>query len=203
MFDPTLRATDIVLAFVDLQEGIIGVGTTAETTRLRCAVGALADLALTFSLPVVVSSVATTSGTVAPTIAEIATRLPRVQPLLRTTADILDDAAVRASLAACGRRTIILAGVAVEVAVRLSALAALRDGFRAIVAVDACGGYDARTESAAFMHLCAAGTELSAVTTIAAQLAGDFHSETGRAAMRALQSALPPRVHHHESDHDR
>jgi hypothetical protein len=40
---------------------------------------------------------------------------------------------------------------------------------------------------------------LSSVPTIAAQLAGDFSSERGRAAMRALQSTLAVRPHEHDT----
>jgi len=110
----------------------------------------------------------------------------------------MDDEPFCAALAAVGRKTLIVAGVATEVAVRLMALSAARQGFRAIVAVDACGGLNERTESAALMHLAGAGIELSAVATIAAQLAGDFNSELGRAAMLALQSTLPAHAGAHE-----
>jgi len=95
-----------------------------------------------------------------------------------------------------------VAGVATEVAVRLIALAAHRHGFHSIVAVDACGGYDARTESATLLHLSTAGIELSSVATIAAQLAGDFGTDRGRAAMRVLQSTFTPHAHGEEAAPD-
>jgi nicotinamidase-related amidase len=199
MHDPTFSADDTVIVFADLQEGIVNVGLTNDPARLRAAVAALADLATTFSLPVLLSCVPTTSGTVAPILAEVAARLPDAKPLVRSTANAMDDAPFRAALEASGRKTLIVAGVATEIAVRLVALAALRDGFRAIVAVDACSGLDQRTESAAFVHLGTAGIELSAVATIAAQFAGDFGSERGRAAMRALQSTLISRKHQHDA----
>jgi nicotinamidase-related amidase len=181
-----------------LQEGIVNVGVTADIRRLRRAAAALADLAQAFDLPVLISGVPTTGGTVAPPLAEIAQRLPHVRQYVRTTANALDDQSFRDALESNARRTIVLAGVATEVAVRLAALAARRAGCRAIVAIDACGGLDARTESATFIQLCAAGVELSSVATIAAQLGGDFGSKGGRAAMRALQSTLDTHAHHHD-----
>jgi nicotinamidase-related amidase len=203
MNEPAVSADDAVVVFIDLQTGIVNVGVTHEPARLRTAVAALADLAATCSLPVVIACVPTTSGAVAPLLGEIAARLPDAHPLVRSTANAMDDAAFRAALAATGRKTLVLAGVATEVAVRLLALAAVRDGYRTIVAVDACGGLDVRTESAAFTHLSGAGVELSAVATIAAQLAGDFGSERGRAAMRVLQSTLPSHVPAHDHTGDR
>jgi nicotinamidase-related amidase len=198
MNDPALSADDVLVAFVDLQAGIVNLGITNTPARLRTAVSALADLAAAFSLPVVISCVPTTSAAVAPLLPEIAQRLPDAKPLVRSTANAMDDEPFCAALAAFGRKTLIVAGVATEVAVRLMALSAARQGFRAIVAVDACGGLNERTESAALMHLAGAGIELSAVATIAAQLAGDFNSELGRAAMLALQSTLPAHAGAHE-----
>jgi nicotinamidase-related amidase len=197
MNDPTVFAADTVLLFADLQEGIVNVGATNDPARVRTAVAALADLATACSLPVVISCVPSTSGKVAPLLEEIAARLPDAKPLVRGTANAMDDAPFRAALEASGRKTLVIAGIATEIAVRLLALAALRDGFRPIIAVDACSGLNPRTESAAFMHLCDAGIELSAVATIAAQLAGDFSSERGQAAMRALQSTLVVHGHGH------
>ncbi len=200
MNDQQLSATDIVIVFTDLQEGILNVGATNDAQRVRNSAGALADLAQTFALPVVISSVPTTGGTVAPLLVEITSRLEDAKALVRTTANAMDDAPFRAALASAGRHVIVIGGVATEVAVRLTALAAHREGYHVIVAVDACSGLDARGESATFIHLSAIGIELSTVATIAAQLAGDFGSDRGRAAMRALRSTL--NVHTHEHQHD-
>jgi nicotinamidase-related amidase len=201
MHDQPIIADESAIVFTDLQEGIINVGATNDSVRLRVHVAALADLAKAFAIPLVVSCVPTTGGIVAPILREIAERYPDLQPLVRTSADAMDDNAFRAALDASGRKTVILAGVATEVAVRLCAMSLRRYGYHPVVALDACSGFDARTESATLLHLCAAGVELSAVATIAAQLAGDFNTERGRAAMRALQSTLS--LHqHHDSDAD-
>jgi nicotinamidase-related amidase len=197
-----LLASDIVVVFADLQEGIVNVGATNEQQRLRAAAGALADLAGTFGLPVLVSCVPTTGGTVAPLLAEVGARLPQANPLVRTTASPFDDPPFCVALDATARTTLVIAGVASEVAVRLTALAAVGRGLHAIVAVDACSGLNARTEAAAFTQMAVAGVELSAVATIAAQLAGDFRTEGGRAAMRALQATIQLHAHEHEHEHE-
>jgi nicotinamidase-related amidase len=199
MRDRVVSAADTVIVFIDLQEGIVNVGATNDAERMRTSAAALADLATIFALPTLMSCVPTTSGTVAAPLAEIAARLPNLEPLTRTTPDAMDDLRFRVALDSFGRKTVILAGVATEVAVRQAALAAHRLGFHTVVAVDACGGLGSRTETATFIHLSAVGIELSSVPTIAAQLAGDFGSERGRAAMRALQSTLALRPHDHDT----
>jgi hypothetical protein len=193
-------AAEIVVAFIDLQDGIVGIGSTNDPQRLRVSVAALAELASIFALPVVVSSVPTTGGTVAPLLREITDRLPGVQPLVRSTADAMDDDAFRSALEGYRRTSVVIAGVATEIAVRNAALAAERNGLHAIVAVDACNGLDARTESATFSYLAARGIELSTVGALAARLCGDFDSERGRSAMRALQSTIVPHAHAHDLD---
>ncbi len=75
MNEMLLQAADAVIVFADLQEGIISVGITNDAHRLRTSVAALADLATIFALPVIISSVPTTSGTVAPALAENTSRL--------------------------------------------------------------------------------------------------------------------------------
>jgi len=204
MNDQPLRADDAVIIFADLQEGIINVGLTADQSRLRVCVAALADIATICSIPVAISCVPTTSGTVAPPLAEIAQRFPAALAHVRTTPNPLDDGALRATLEKSGRKVLIIAGVVTEVAVALAAFAAHRLGYAVTIAVDACSGLDARSESAAFTRMSALGITLSSVPTIVAELAQDFSSERGRAAMRALQSMIAPHAHTHaEHDHDR
>jgi nicotinamidase-related amidase len=202
MRDIAPAAADIVIVFIDLQTGIINVGVTNEPSRIRASVAALTDLAVAFALPVVITSVPTMGGTVSPLLAEITARLPDALALVRTTPSPMDDPPFRAALEASGRRIVVLAGVATEVAVRQAATGLLHSGFHAIVAVDACGGLDHRTESSTFTYLSSAGVELSSVATIAAQLAGDFTTDRGRAAMRALGSTLTVHTHRHEHDGD-
>ena len=52
-------------------------------------------------------------------------------------------------------------------------------GYPLLVAVDASGGLDPRTEAAAWSRITAEGGRLSSVVTLAAELAGDFTSELG------------------------
>lgn len=193
---PTLIATDTTVVFLDLQEGIINIAMTADVDRLRRSAGALAELAAMFALPVAISCVPTTSGVVAPTLTEITSQFPAAPQYVRNTADAFADQPLRALLDSSGRRTIIIAGVATEVAVALAAAAAHQAGYAVVIAVDACGGLDARTEAATFTQLSVGGVTLSSVPAIAATFAGDFTTGTGRATMRVMSSLL--RTAHHD-----
>jgi nicotinamidase-related amidase len=74
---------------------------------------------------------------------------------------------------------LILSGVASEIVVQRTALDALADGYEVHVAVDACGGLDARTEDAAWRRIGAAGGVMTSVVTFAAELTGDFTTDLG------------------------
>jgi nicotinamidase-related amidase len=86
-------------------------------------------------------------------------------------------------LKASGRKIIILSGVASEIVVQRTALDALDAGYQVQLAVDACGGVSPRTEDAAFRRIGAAGGVTTSVTTFAAELAGDFTTESGGATL--------------------
>jgi hypothetical protein len=58
------------------------------------------------------------------------------------------------------------------------------------VAVDACGGVSTRTEDAAWRRIGAAGGTTTSVTTIAAELAGDFTTELGGKTLGIMYETL-------------
>jgi nicotinamidase-related amidase len=74
--------------------------------------------------------------------------------------------------------------------VQRTALDALAVGYTVHVAVDACGGVDARTEDAAWRRIGAAGGVTTSVTTFAAELAGDFTTELGGATLGIVYETL-------------
>ena len=133
-------ANGAVILFADLQEGISDLTLTVGQEHLRRSVRALAQLAKIFSMPVIVSTVPGRDGgpaKVMPVIGEILGHLTHYQ---RTTPACFANEVIAAAVAATGRKTVIVSGVATEVAVQLACLSALEHGYRAQIAVDACGG---------------------------------------------------------------
>jgi hypothetical protein len=83
-----------------------------------------------------------------------------------------------------------LAGVASEIVVQRTALDALAAGYEVQVAVDACGGIDPRTEDAAWRRITAAGGTTTSVTTLAAELTGDFTTALGGATLGIVYETI-------------
>jgi nicotinamidase-related amidase len=179
-------ARDAIVLFADLQEGIADLPLTVPPDRLRASVKALAQLARIFSLPAIVSTVPGRDGGPAKVMPVIGEVLGNVEAFQRTTpASFANDAIVRAA-AATGRRTVLVSGVATEVAVQFACLSALEHGYAVHLIADACGGISVRTEDAAFRRLTAAGVTISSVPALAGELAGDFTQAQGQAAIGVL-----------------
>jgi hypothetical protein len=58
------------------------------------------------------------------------------------------------------------------------------------VAVDACGGVDARAEDAAWWRIVAAGGVTTSTTAFATELTGDFTTELGGATLGIVYETL-------------
>jgi hypothetical protein len=184
MENPT-RENSAVL-FLDLQDEIVKNSRTLPVERLRRTAGALAKLAALHKLPAFLSAVPPGGAFLAVVLTPLLN--PSPSPRMQTTA--FADAALVEALRASGRRVLILAGVASGIVVQRTALDALAAGYAVQVAVDACGGVDARTEDAAWRRIGAAGGVTTSAITFAAELAGDFSTELGGATLEIVLEML-------------
>jgi len=170
----TIDPQDCIVLFADLQQGIIELSRTLPVQQLRKGVKGLAELAKIFGLPVIVSAVAGEDGQPAVITPEIEEGYGKYAIHHRTTANSLLNEEILAFIERSGRKTILISGVATELAVQLPATTAAEQGYRAILVVDACGGISERTEQAALARIALAGATTTCVMTLAGELAGDF-----------------------------
>jgi hypothetical protein len=175
-----------IVLFLDLQEEIVKNSRTVSLARLSAAAGALAKLAVLQELPRFLSAVPPGGEY----LAAVLTPLGKPEPRIRTQTSAFSDGDLVKALDASGRRHLVLAGVATEIVVQRTALDALAAGYEVHVAVDACGGIDARTEDAAWRRIVAAGGVTTSVSTFAAELAGDFTTERGGAFLGIMYEAM-------------
>ena len=187
-----IDASDTLVLFADLQAGIADIPLTVSYARLQKGVSALARLAGIFGLPAFVSAVAGQDGSPAQVMPEIAQGLGDLPTHHRTTADSFENEDLRAAVAATGRKTLLIAGVATEVAVQLPALSGADLGYRVFIVVDACGGISDRTEDAALRRIMQAGGSTVSVATLAGELAGDFRQPLAQQAIGILFEMARP-----------
>jgi nicotinamidase-related amidase len=180
-------STDTFILFADLQEGIADLPLTVSPERLKKGVRALAKLAKLFDIPVIVTAVPGEDGK-AKIIPEIAEELGDLPTHYRTTADSFLNEEIAATIKASGRKTILIAGVATELAVQLPALSGVDLGYRTYVVIDACGGTTERSEQAALSRITSHGGSTVPIITLAGELAGDFREPKAQAAIGILFS---------------
>jgi len=172
--------------FLDLQDGIIANSRTNSAEQLARSAGVLAKLAALHALPAILSAVPSGGAY----LESVLDPLKRPEPRPRTQTTAFADAGLVDALRTSGRRVLVLAGVAAEIVVQRTALDALAAGYTVQVAVDACGGTDPRTENAAWQQIGAAGGVLTSVTTVAAELVGDFMTDLGNTSLGLLYENL-------------
>lgn len=184
--DSRIDPSDAVILFADLQAGIVERTQTLPLNRLKAGVQGLAKLAKLFGMPAVVSGIRGEDGSPAKMIAEIAEGLGTLPTHHRTTCDSFLNEEIVAAIEATGRKTLLISGVATELAVQLPALTASDQGYRVYVVLDACGGMSERTEQAALLRMTNAGATTVSVMTLAGEVAGDFRDAKAQQAIGIL-----------------
>ena len=179
-------AQDAIILFADLQTGIVELSQTNPLERLKRGVLALAKLAKLSGIPAVVSGVRGDDGNPSKMIPQIADGLGDLPTHHRTTCDSFLNEKIVAAVQSTGRKTLLISGVATELAVQLPALTASDLGYRVFVVLDACGGISERTEQAAIQRMAKAGATTVSVMTLAGELAGDFREAKAQQAIEIL-----------------
>jgi len=188
MDDSTSRiiAQDAIVLFADLQTGIVELSQTNPVNRLQTGVRALAKLAKLLGIPAVVSGVRGEDGKPSKMIPQIADGLGDLPTHHRTTCDSFLNEEIVSAIKGTGRKTLLISGVATELAVQLPALTASDLGYKVFVVLDACGGMSERTEQAALQRMAKAGATMVSVMTLAGELAGDFREAKAQQAIGIL-----------------
>lgn len=186
MNNSRIAANDAIVLFADLQAGIVELTQTLPLERLKKGVHALAKLARLLEIPAIVTGIRGEDGKPASVIEEIRLGLGDLPTYHRTTCDSFLNEEIVGQIKATGRKTLLISGVATELAVQLPALTASDQGYRVYVVVDACGGMSERTEQAALRRITKAGATTVSVMTLAGELAGDLREAKAQQAVGIL-----------------
>jgi nicotinamidase-related amidase len=178
--------SNTAILFLDLQDEIVRNSHTVSIEKLQKSAGALAKLAALHKLPVFLSAVPPGG----PFMSSVTSALGSPALMKRTQTTAFADKELVATLETSKRRNLIISGVASEIVVQRTALDGLAAGYSVQVAVDACGGIDARTEDAAWRRILASGGTTTSVITFAAELAGDFTTELGSKTLGIMYESL-------------
>ncbi len=172
-----LTVGNSALVLIDHQPMVAFDITSIERTLLINNVAALAQCARDLGVPVVLTTIgASGSVLVDPIFKEISELFPDVTPIDRTSTHAWSHPKVRAAVDATGREKLIMAGLATEVCLAQSALAALKDGFEVYFVSDASGGVTTESHEDAKARMVQAGAKPMSWIAVYNEWAPDFTS---------------------------
>ncbi|MFL1464035.1 isochorismate family cysteine hydrolase YcaC [Roseococcus sp. DSY-14] len=173
-----LSGDNAAVLLVDHQTGLIS-GLVRDHTPDEFAqnVGALADTARFFDLPVVMTT-SFENGPNGPILPELREKFPDA-PLIARPGQInaWDNEEFVKAVEATGRRQLIIAGVVTEVCVAFPALAAVKAGYEVFVVTDASGTFSPAVRDAAWHRMAQAGVQLVSWFAVAGELQRDWRHD--------------------------
>jgi len=179
----------VQVLFVDLQTSLVAQSKTTPPATIGTAAGVLAKVAQILKMPTLFS-VVLENGKPPKLIPPLVPYSSRANTILRKPAGALMDPATAQALAKSGRRVLVIAGYAAEVAVLHAALDAIAAGYTVYFIVDGIGSPSPRTEAATFRELELAGAIPTSVLSLTTRLAPDFSSPPGSETFAALDPIL-------------
>ncbi|WP_162243903.1 isochorismatase family protein [Aurantimonas sp. Leaf443] len=184
-----LDPRQVQFLFADLQPTVLPLSRTVPPEALGRSAAALAKVATILEIPMLFSVVP--QGEVPSTVIdELRPYATAANTVRRTLAGPFMDPPTAAAVAASGRRTMVVAGVATEVAVLHAVLDAVAAGYSVHYVVDAIGGLSERTEAAAMRHMEHVGAVPTSVLSLTTRLTPDFFSPPGSETFEAVKPLL-------------
>lgn len=182
--DP-LTTSNAAVVFVDNQVGLMTGIRDYSIADLKHNIVGLAKAAHALGLPIVTTT--TSAETLwGPAIPELQNALPDQSFIDRTTVNAWDDPRVEAAIRATGRNKLIFAGLSLEVCAAFPAMTAVREGFEAYVAVDACGTFDKTKRETGIVRLNQSGVVTADAASLMIEILGDNASPKAGAVYTAL-----------------
>jgi nicotinamidase-related amidase len=138
-------------------------------------VALLAQAARELGVPTVLTT-AEGSVLVDPIFTEISDIFPDITPIDRTSTHAWSHPGVRAAVEATGRKKLIMAGLATEVCLAQSVLAAIKDGFDVYFVSDGSGGVTTEAHNDAKVRMTMAGAKPMSLVAVINEWAPDYTS---------------------------
>lgn len=172
-----LSKDDAAVLMVDHQTGLISLVQDFSPGEFKNSILALADVALFFNLPTILSTSFET-GPNGPLMPEIRDLFPDA-PLIARPGQInaWDNEEFVEAVRQTGRRQLIIAGIVTDVCVAFPALSAIEAGYEVFVVTDASGTFNPAVRDAAWIRMANAGAQLMNWFSVACELHRDWRND--------------------------
>ncbi|MGN6150511.1 MAG: isochorismatase family protein [Lysobacteraceae bacterium] len=177
------------LVLVDYNVGLFEMVHPSRKRVIREGAIALSKMGEAFARPtLVLGEGVDISGPLVPEITERHRAAPHVR---RSTFSAWDAEEFARTIEGFGRRKIILAGIATDVCVLITALDLLRHGYEVYLVADASGSQDPIAEQAALLRASRAGVVLTGWVGLIGEMMGDWNSKYAADVKGIFETHIP------------
>jgi nicotinamidase-related amidase len=172
-----LDKNNAAVLLVDHQAGLLSLVRDIEPDTFKNNVLALADLAVYFKLPTILTT-SFEDGPNGVLVPELKEKFPTA-PFIPRPGQInaWDNEDFVKAVKATGKKQLIIAGVVTEVCVAFPALSAVEEGYEVFVVTDASGTFNEVTRHSAWDRMSAAGAQLMTWFGVACELHRDWRND--------------------------
>jgi nicotinamidase-related amidase len=189
--DNLLTPANAALVIIDYQPVQVRSIRSMDQQLLAENIVRVANTAMLFNLPVVLSTVNVASGQ-EPTIPPLRDALNDPEQLDRTSINAWEDREFRHAVEATGRRKLVMTALWTEACLTFPTLDALRAGYEIYPVVDAVGGTSVEAHQAALKRVSQAGARPVSWVQLVCELQRDWaRTETAPRASEILFGPAP------------
>ncbi len=172
-----LDKDNAAVLLVDHQSGLTNVVQDFSPDEFKNNVLALADAAIYFDLPTILTT-SFESGPNGPLVPELKAMFPNAPYIARPgQINAWDNEDFVNAIKKTGKKQLIIAGIVTEVCVAFPALSAREEGYEVFVITDASGTFNKTTRDAAWSRMEAAGCQLLTWFGAACELHRDWRND--------------------------
>ena len=169
-----LTPDNAALVLVDFTVNLFGMCRPGTRDRIMTGAVALSKIGKLFELPtIVLGEGVDMAGKLVPDVNDPHQDAPHIR---RSTFSAWDTPEFADAIRAIGRSKVILAGIATDVCITITALDLIRNGYEVYVVADASAAPTEQAELAAFHRLTQAGAVLVSWVGLAGEIMGDWKS---------------------------
>jgi nicotinamidase-related amidase len=189
---PIIDPNDSVMLLIDHQSGLFQTVGDMPMPALRNHATALAKMATLCKMPVITTA-SVPQGPNGPLIPEIHENAPHAKYVARKgEINAWDNADFVAAVKETGRKTLIIAGTITSVCMAFPAIAAIHEGYKVFVVVDASGTYSKMAQEITLARVVQAGAVPVDTAAVASELQKTWHRDDAQEWATVYTKIFPP-----------
>lgn len=172
--DHLLTPKNVALLIIDYQPVQVNSINSMPRKQLVTNIVIVAELIISFKIPVVLSTVNVKTGVNKETIPSLSTVLKDIPSYDRTTINAWEDKEFNDAVKNTGRKKLLMAALWTEACLTFPTLDAMKEGYEVYPVADAVGGTSTIAHETALRRIEQAGAKLTSLAQLACELQRDW-----------------------------